>query len=266
MEEKRLPLIGLNNTRDLGDLSAEGAPRVRRRRLVRSGALRRADPADLDFLKTAVGVHSVIDLRTDAERLQDPDPVVPGWRYLDLPLLDESFLGIARDGYSVETWFRMFAASDASPEEIFYRMYERLVFDARSVGFWRTFFACLLSNEEGAVLWHCSAGKDRAGVAAMLVLLALGFPREAVAFDYLQTGVFTAEEIAFVTELVKGRTENPRLREAAEVLMEARAVYPRRLFAEMDRRFGGPDAFFARAEILTAEERARLRKMYLSED
>ncbi len=263
MEEKRLPFGDLNNTRDLADLSAAGAPRVIGKRLIRSGALTGASRRTLDGLRYGCKVHTVIDLRTGTEREHEPEPAYPGFRFVHLPLLGDDFFGIARDRYSVEAWFRMFDSSSDPPEEIFYEMYRRLVFDRRSVECWRRFFEILLANREGAVLWHCSAGKDRAGIAAMLTLLALGFPREAVIFDYMRTAVFTREEIDAVTADVNARTRDPRAREAAAVLMETRRVYPERLFETMDSRYGGPEAFFGQEGILSAEERRCLRRMYL---
>ena len=263
MEVKRLPLGGLNNTRDLGDLCVEGCPAIRRRRLLRSGALWSASEEALSALRQDYGVHTVVDLRTRVEAETQPDPALPGCRQVLLPMLDDSFFGIARDSYSVEAWFNMFLSSDASPEDVFAAMYRRIVFDERSIGLWRLFFVCLLENTRGAVLWHCSAGKDRAGLATVLLLGALGFPEEAAVFDYMQTGVFTAEEIRTVKAMAAGRTDDPRLLEATDVLMGVRPVYITRVFDEMRERFGGARQFYLKTGLLTEAELDQLKTMYL---
>ena len=97
MEVKRIALQGLSNTRDLGGISGESGAPVKERRLIRSGALFHGAGADLSVLREAYGVHTVIDLRTAVEAENEPDPAFPGWEIRRLPLLDDSFFGIARD-------------------------------------------------------------------------------------------------------------------------------------------------------------------------
>ena len=263
MEVKRLPLEGLNNTRDLGDLLAAGEPRIARGRLLRSGALWSASARDLSVLREECGVHTVVDLRTQVEAENQPDPALPGCVTLYLPVLDDSFFGIARDSYSVEAWFNMFLTSGEAPADVFAAMYRRIVFSERSIGLWRRFFVCLLQNERGAVLWHCSAGKDRAGLAAVLLLSALGFSEQAAIFDYLQTGTFTADEIEAVKAMATQRTDDPRMLEATDVLMGVRPVYITGIFDEMRERFGGVNGFFTKTGILSDAETGRLKELYL---
>ena len=50
---------------------------------------------------------------------------------------------------------------------------------------YKQFFDILLDQEEGAILWHCSEGKDRTGLASLLILHALGVPPETIMEDYL---------------------------------------------------------------------------------
>lgn len=263
MEVKRIALQGLSNTRDLGEIRSTAAPRVRGRKLIRSGALRHSSAADLSVLSETFQVRTVIDLRTGAEMKNEPDPDCPAWQYVHLPLLDDSFFGIARDEYSVEAWFNMFRASSAAPADVFFEMYRKLVFDAHSVEILRAFFRILLENGSGAVLWHCSAGKDRAGIVAALTLLALGFPDDVIAFDYQQTAVFTAEEIKAVLSLAHVRGAEAQMREAAAVLMGVQPWYIPRLLAEMRERFGSAEGYFVKNGILSKPEISALRQKYL---
>lgn len=54
-------------------------------------------------------------------------------------------------------------------------------------------FKVLLTTTNGATLFHCTAGKDRTGFAAFLILSALGVPRETIIKDYLLTNEVTAD-------------------------------------------------------------------------
>jgi protein-tyrosine phosphatase len=75
-------------------------------------------------------------------------------------------------------------------------MYRWFVTDAGA----RARFAAVLrviAEADGApVLFHCTAGKDRTGWTAALLLTALGVPREAVLADYLLTNERAARLIA----------------------------------------------------------------------
>lgn len=264
MEVKRIALTGLSNTRDLGEIRAETGPRVLERKLIRSGALHRASAADLSVLSEEYRVRTVIDLRMDIETEHEPDPPSDVWRYVRLPLLDDSFFGIARDRYSVEAWFNMFRTSDAEPAEIFFGMYRKLVFGDRAVAAFREFFRILLENEDGSVLWHCSAGKDRAGIAAALTLLALGFDDDVISFDYQQTAVFTADEIGAVTAMAAARAPGPRMMEAVNVLMSVKPWYIPRLLEEMRARWGSAEGYFMENNIMSAAQLKALRQKYLA--
>jgi protein-tyrosine phosphatase len=65
-------------------------------------------------------------------------------------------------------------------------MYEMIFFEESSKEVYRKFFADLISvnPDDGAVLWHCTQGKDRAGCATAMLLAALGADRSLIMADY----------------------------------------------------------------------------------
>ena len=75
-------------------------------------------------------------------------------------------------------------------------VYERMMLDEQSQRGFAQFFDDVLAAEDGSVLWHCTIGKDRAGLAAALLLHALGVKREAVEQDYLATNKYVQSETA----------------------------------------------------------------------
>ena len=60
-----------------------------------------------------------------------------------------------------------------------------------------------LINNDGPTLFHCTAGKDRAGFAAAITLIALGVPKEVVINDYMKTNTFTADRIDDMLDQIK---------------------------------------------------------------
>ena len=170
----KIALEGLHNTRDLGALPADTG-HVRARRLLRSGMLAPATPADLAVLRDTYDVRLVIDLRTDEEAAHWPDPMelLPEARLVRLPVF-RAPAGDARE--AIRTLGEKLASGELAIADLFADLYPRFVLGEEGVAAYRGLFRELLSLEAGAALWHCSAGKDRCGLASVLVETALGVP------------------------------------------------------------------------------------------
>ena len=263
MDVQRIKLEKLTNTRDLGGFPAADGKRIRPRRLIRSGELKKATDRDLETLTGRFGVHTVVDLRTQAEREQSPDPALGNVNSVWLPVLDSSFFGIARDEDSVQAWLKLFRDESRVPKEIFCEMYRKLMFSDYVKPYYRTFFDTLLSNEQGAVLWHCSAGKDRAGVATLLIGMALGVPREELIADYLMTETFSKKELRKLRLIIPLRVREPRVRTCLYVLLSVDRRYVSGLFDLIDERFGSEEGYLKQFIGLTDPELTRLRELYL---
>ncbi len=258
----RIAFQGLRNTRDLGGKPAVGGKRIVDRRLLRGEALAGASSADIRKLLNDYRLKLVIDLRMDVETANAPDPSIPGVRSLRCNLLDDSFFGIARDDYSVETWLSMFDDPDLRPEQVFSDMYFKLVFDDHVRPLMKEIFTAV-AECDGAALWHCSAGKDRAGVVTMLMLYALGVPREAIVADYLATRRFTFPEIMKVRLLAPLKIHGRRRLHSANVLMDVNAAYCNRIFDEIEANFSDEFDFFKRQYDIPPALLLRLREKYL---
>ena len=116
----------------------------------------------------AYGVTMVIDLRTDAELQSAPNPCADtaGLAYRHLPLVDDS--GMVALGELAEMFERYLWMLDGRPEAF------RAIFET-------------VAAADGAVVFHCFAGKDRTGLVAALLLGAAGVPNEAIAADFAET-------------------------------------------------------------------------------
>lgn len=172
-----LPLEGGCNFRDCGGYETTDGARVRWGRLYRSGLMTRLSPAAAARVQE-LGVRAVCDLRRTTERVLHPNPSF-GAEVRRFEWDTEQESSPIRD--------RVFAHSNdvAGVHAAMLTMYERLPFglQPRLAGV----FAALDHAEQGAAIVHCTAGKDRTGVAVALVLESLGVRREAVVEDYTLT-------------------------------------------------------------------------------
>ena len=80
--------------------------------------------------------------------------------------------------------------------------YKELFTTEVGINAYKTFFKIIQENNDGAILWHCSQGKDRAGMAAYLIEYALGVSEEDRINDYMLTNVAMEKKIKQLTPIV----------------------------------------------------------------
>ena len=171
-----LPLEGGRNFRDLGGYRTEDGRMVKWDKVFRSGSL--TSLTDKDYAALApLGIETIVDFRVDYERAAEPT----NWR----GGAPEIFVKAkSAGGGDSETFAKALMNPTATPESVratmisFYRQMPEQYADQYAVLFRR------LASSDAPVLFNCTAGKDRTGIAAALVLTSLGVARETVVEDY----------------------------------------------------------------------------------
>ncbi|MEE4301623.1 MAG: tyrosine-protein phosphatase [Pseudomonadales bacterium] len=170
-----LPLEGGRNFRDLGGYTTVDGRRVRWGKVFRSGTMVDLTEADYGYLD-AIDAQVLVDFRSSEERADEPT----NWQ------VDEPEYW-ARD-YSSETdsgaFRELFASGEITAEKtraVMTGMYDQIALQQADA--YRVMFDRLAAGETPLV-FNCSAGKDRTGIAAALLLTALGVPRDQVVADY----------------------------------------------------------------------------------
>ena len=146
-------------------------------------------------------------------------------------------------------------------------IYRSLVMSDFALKQYGRFVHCLIEPHEKAVLWHCTAGKDRAGMATAIVLEALGVPRETIVADYLKTNEYLKEDIAFLTAFIKRRAkvaeDDMVADEALRYLYGADVSFIESFYAAIGERFGSVDAYLCDGLKLSKAEIAAFRNITL---
>jgi protein-tyrosine phosphatase len=170
-------LTGATNFRDLGGLPVAGGRRVRHGRIYRSNNLARLTDDDVSTIE-GLGLRTVVDLRTEAERLRNPTRGL--WDAVT------TVTSAKRD--TAEMLASLIGAGegdDAALLERFSAFYARMP-DLYADEYGAMFGA--LAAGETPLLVNCSAGKDRTGVAVMLIMVALKVDHDAIIADYMLSG------------------------------------------------------------------------------
>jgi protein-tyrosine phosphatase len=232
LAERRLPMAGGFNVRDLGGLVGADNRRVVWGRIFRADDLHRLTPEDQDYL-AGLPLRTVLDFRVEREAVRFPDMLPPSVsRRLLRPILAGAQDAGAED----------FSADEA--DAFMLNIYRYLALDERPLAVYRELFHLLQWEEEARpLLFHCSAGKDRTGFAAALILLSLGVSREAVLRDYLAS-----------LPCLAGKYPSPR------GIFSIRDAYLQTALEAIDRAHGSLDGYL---ENVLGVDRGRMRGIYL---
>jgi len=274
MEIKFIDLPGVNNARDLGGYPA-GEKRIREGALLRSGTLVNSKPEAITLLSEKYHVKTIIDFRMVNGQDQGLDPDVPGSVTARLPVVElEDY--IARAGNPKLADRFMSGEGDIDPKALFKLAYEYgmlspemyllLLFGPRGKKAYREFFRILTAHDpgEGAVLWHCEDGKDRAGLAAMLILSVLGADREVILKDYMLTNECNQTRIAKTRAVCEDAGISSDMTEA--MIFANGGVFERYMTFALDtleKRYGSVDRYVREELGVTDEELEMLKDKYL---
>ena len=124
-------------------------------------------------------------------------------------------------------------------------------------------FEALIQLDSGAFLVHCSSGKDRTGFACMLILHALGVPRESILADYVRTNESVSFEKHFIPHLVRIKHVMPRDRSALLALAAARPEYIAAAYEAIEEDFGSVESYLEKALGLSEVARRQLQLKFV---
>ncbi|MFD9121802.1 tyrosine-protein phosphatase [Streptomyces bottropensis] len=253
-------LTGVRNFRDVGGLTTVDGRRVRHGVLFRSGHLAHATDEDTAFL-ASLNLHTVFDFRNAADqKLEGPDVALPGVLNVNLPLSDPAdgaeFWKMVRDG-DLDQLRALLGDGRAAGRMI---ASYRTMIKRRTAEHSRVLHA--LAEDSVPALMHCAAGKDRAGLAIAVTLLALGVEREAVVTDYLESN---AKHRRYKVHRSSSSASawSPEIMELLSPLFDARAEYLQAAFDTLEETWGDVDTYLEQGLKLTPQTRERLRERLL---
>jgi protein-tyrosine phosphatase len=245
---RRVPLQGAVNFRDLGGYATVEGKHVRWKVVYRSADISRLTPADLDTLKER-RIRFDVDLRGVAESAQAPDRVNAGTDYILCPAGSDSTNG----------QLQKFAGLQSGGDSLMRSFYTNTHYLAAR---YKPFFSKLLVlPEEDALVFHCTAGKDRTGIGAALFLYALGVPYEKIREDYVATNYYRAGDNARMIHVMMDRTGVAE--PVAKSMMSANGEYLDAAFDAIRSEYGSIDRFLEIQLGMDHEKLVALRARYL---
>ncbi len=260
---RKIEFEKLRNTRDLGGMPAAGWRRIKSGKLIRSGHLFTSSEKDRELLGKLIDTSA--DFRSFKECEEKTEPSITGVRHVHIPILEEQKAGVTRDKDSFEeVRSRMLQDAEIS-RKYMDRVYSGFITSDFSRKQYARFVRILLEDHDKAVLWHCTAGKDRAGFATVIVQELLGVPREEIFRDYLMTNIFLEPEIQEILASICQRTGSycEESEKALRYMFAAWQEYLETAYSKAEECYGSFDGYLSEGLGITAEERERLKEKYL---
>ena len=239
--QRFIPLEGCFNFRDLGGYQTRDGRVLRSRTLFRSDAIHSMTPADAAYVQSSLGVVTVVDLRNADEAQQSgrwPSVNSPV-RYYNVPYLE------GRDMSP--------PGPEDDPVERLTNIYQWVI--GNSGARIAETLATLSQVSNLPAVFHCTAGKDRAGILAAMVLGVLGVDEDRIMEDYCLTN----QIIDALYERLRSRPGNEH---RSLQSFEAQPKAMERALAELHTVYGGAEGY-ARTHGVDDDIIGRLRESLL---
>lgn len=258
---RKIELDYQKNVRDIGGMTGFNGKKVKEGRIYRGGFLGHVSRKDVTRIR-ALNLTDIVDFRSPTEFIDRPDHKFRGVKYHNFPVLDDSlekdlkgsnefddsnllwFLGGSTDGYGHMC-----------------KVYKDSFSTVAGTKAYKEFFKVLLKDNKRVVYFHCSQGKDRAGLAAYLVEIALGVSHEDALVDYLLTNEAMTPRLENMKNLVKDKPFfNEEYSKAMDEVFAVEVDYLNSAVNEANLRYGSIMNYIR--DILEVDIE-KLRKIYL---
>lgn len=248
--QRHIEGCGIVNFRDLGGYRTKDGKQIAYHHFYRGAAILPETDTQKQRIDS-LGLKTIVDLRSDREIKGREDYVSEGTNYrhhsgisaldnpetqgsFDFEYLVQSGNIYALKGYMAKTYETMAIRNSAFQALIDY-----------------------MKKGETPIYFHCSAGKDRTGVGAMLILLCLGVDEQTIFEDYLLSNVYRQKANEMMLDMV-----DQKYREETKPLYYVYEEYLRSTLDTIKQTYGSIDAYFEQEHHLSKEDREVLKEKY----
>lgn len=264
LKKQQIGVTSVHNLRQLGDYRI-GGKRVKDGLLLRSAKLSGLSAEDSTLLSDKYGVQRIYDFRSQEEILSDPD-VIPGKaQHLSLSLSftegvkEDSQFNVDYKNQKEIIGLLLQNADHPAIQTMCTGLYDIIFFEESSQQVYRQFFADLvtLNPSDGAILWHCTQGKDRAGCASAMLLAALGADRSLIMADFILSKEYYEPMVSQIP------TTTDVQRNVINTLISANPTIFEATLDKVDEKYGSLTNYLTQCIGVTPDMMQLLRDRYL---
>lgn len=239
--KRALVLQGTSNFRDLGGYPAANGKMVKWNKIYRSADISELSESDLGIMKNNK-IATICDLRGPQELQTKPDKYPTDTRYVNLPAGSEN---VSNTNYG-----------KINRDSMMLGFYSRT--DHLKAKYQPLFDELLAVKNDNSLLFHCTAGKDRTGVGAAIILSALGVDKKYIVADYAATNTFWDNKKMIEMLIKSGMPETN-----VKAMMAANPMYINTFFETIDKKYHSMEQFLTNELELNETKIKQLRELYL---
>ncbi|MCR4922451.1 MAG: tyrosine-protein phosphatase [Lachnospiraceae bacterium] len=272
LSKRSINIKSVGNARELGGYESLSGRKIRRGILLRTAAINTISESDKDILCKEYHLAVVVDFRSSYESRGKEDPTLPGVKNCVFSIIDEEQMKAMEKEFGRKD----FSSRDPGEKVKFLEMgieqgfigenmYIEFLKEESGIKGYRAFFRELIDLPQGrSILFHCTQGKDRTGLGAMLIMSALGVSEENIVDDYMLTNIFNEklienERMFFESMGIRGE----RLVEYMRAMDEVNPQTMENALLWVKREYGSVKGYINRALGISDEELEGLKRKFL---
>ena len=254
---RKLPFENAHNFRDIGGYKNSEGNTVQWGLIYRSDKLSALSSEDELYLDR-LGLKRIVDFRSVKEREAEPDRISPA------SSIAMQQVPIAVEGADVEVIKAKISAGDLDQQQLSGLLItaNRELVEQYTPAY-KDWIHSIIDTDGLPMVFHCTAGKDRTGFGAAIILLALDVPKATVVADYLATNQYMAQYIDKTITKVKWGSLFQADAEALRPVLGVEERFINEAFAAIEEHYGSIENYLEKGLGLTTEKRNRLKALLL---
>ena len=237
------------NIRDLGGIRTIDGYVIKDKLILRSSDLHLLSEEEYERLLSEFNLKMVVDFRSTKSFVGKKDRIDGRVKQIHTLVLKR----LEKESYD--------RTIKEDPDDYFRHIYEQIATNEEAVETYRQFIRHLISCDDGAILYHCTSGKDRTGIATTLILYILGCDYKTILLEHLESNKVTYK--LFLNDLAKHKNPSAYDRKFYETFHIAKKKYLDCYFDSIAKKYGSYDRFVHEILGVTEEDTELLRKRYL---
>lgn len=249
--KREIKLQGAFNFRDLGGYKTKDGRQIKWGKIYRSAEISKLTTEDLKII-TALSINRDFDFRGTLEVEKAPDKMPTHVLRISLPAGSEE---VGKNDAAMMA--RMVNTNDG--DSIMLPFYNNI--NSFKEKYKPIFDQLLVQQKDSAILFHCSAGKDRTGIFAALLLSSLGVDSATIFEDYLASNFYSQNKNSSVRKML---VQNFKIKEnVVNDLLGVKAIYLQATFAAINKQYGSLDNYLHNVMELDNQKLEKLKLIYL---
>ena len=258
----KIRIKGVSLFEDLGNTRTQDGRRIKPRSIYRSSHLSKIDNKREALLMNKYHLCHVVDFRTDQENKSFPELVNSKINHYQFPALTKEQNVMITKENRLEV-LNNITYKEGGAIKHMHKLYHNILTTPLAIEAFHNFFEALLKAKDGeAVDFHCTQGKDRTGVALMLLLMALGVDKKTIEKRYLSYNRLT-RWFRFWVYIGMVLFISPRLAVNLDRIIGARRVYIQKVMETLDTEYGGFKNYINNIVGISDEQIKLLQEKYL---